>query len=104
MIGKRVLGILGILSAVAGLGAATGARAQPVVGVPHEWQMGFPSSYTPLMERVASLHDLLLVIITLISVFVAVESAFALMGCQSAAPKVSEPQGPRSASPNKLEE
>lgn len=70
MIGKRVLGILGILSAVAGLGVATGASAQPVVGVPHEWQMGFPPSYTPLMERVASLHDLLLVIITLISVFV----------------------------------
>lgn len=70
MIGKRVLGILGILSAVAGLGVATGASAQPVVGVPHEWQMGFPPSYTPVMERVASLHDLLLVIITLISVFV----------------------------------
>ena len=70
MIGKRVLGILGILSAVAGLGIATGARAQPVVGVPHEWQMGFPPSYTPVMEKVASLHDLLLVIITVISVFV----------------------------------
>ena len=70
MIGKRVLGILGVFSAIAGLGAATGASAQPVVGVPHEWQMGFPPSYTPVMERVASLHDLLLVIITLISVFV----------------------------------
>jgi len=70
MIGKRVLGILGVFSAIAGLGVATGAGAQPVVGVPHEWQMGFPPSYTPLMERVASLHDLLLVIITLISVFV----------------------------------
>ena len=42
MIGKRVLGILGIFATVAGLGMATGASAQPVVGVPHEWQMNFP--------------------------------------------------------------
>jgi len=32
--------------------------------------MGFPDSYTPVMQHVASLHDLLLVIITLISLFV----------------------------------
>jgi cytochrome c oxidase subunit II len=70
MIGKRVLGILGVLSAIVGLGFAGAASAQPVVGVPHEWQMDFPASYTPLMEKVASLHDLLLVIITLICVFV----------------------------------
>jgi cytochrome c oxidase subunit 2 len=70
MIGKRALGVLGILSAVAGIGIATGASAQPVVGVPHEWQMNFPASYTPVMEKVASLHDILLVIITVISLFV----------------------------------
>jgi len=70
MIGKRVLGILGVLSALAGLGVASSASAQPIIGVPHEWQMDFPASYTPLMAKVASLHDLLLVIITLISVFV----------------------------------
>ncbi|MDP2329251.1 MAG: cytochrome c oxidase subunit II [Reyranella sp.] len=70
MVGKRVLGIFGVLSAIAGLGIASSARAQPVIGVPHEWQMDFPPSYTPLMDKVASLHDLLLVIITLICVFV----------------------------------
>ena len=70
MVGKRVLGIFGVLSAFAGFGVAGGASAQPIVGVPHEWQMDFPASYTPLMAKVASLHDLLLVIITLISVFV----------------------------------
>jgi cytochrome c oxidase subunit II len=70
MVGKRVLGILGFLAAAAGLGVAGGASAQPVVGVPHQWQMDFPPSYTPLMEKVASLHDLLLVLITVISVFV----------------------------------
>ena len=38
--------------------------------MPHDWQLNFPAPYTPLMEKVESLHDLLLVIITLISVFV----------------------------------
>lgn len=71
MIGKRVLGIFGALSAIAALGVASGASAQPVIGIPHEWQMDFPASYTPLMAKVAELHDILLVIITVISVFVA---------------------------------
>jgi cytochrome c oxidase subunit II len=71
MIGKRGLGILGVASALAGLGVASSAQAQPIVGVPHEWQMDFPPAYTPLMEKVESLHDLLLVIISLICIFVA---------------------------------
>jgi cytochrome c oxidase subunit 2 len=73
MVGKRCLSILfGTL--LAGLGMAGSAYAQqdqtPVIGVPHDWQLNFPPPYTPVMERVESLHDLLLVIITLISVFV----------------------------------
>jgi cytochrome c oxidase subunit II len=71
MVGKRGLGILGVLSAIVGLGVASSAQAQPVVGVPHDWQMGFPPAYTPLMEKVESLNSLLLVIISLICVFVA---------------------------------
>jgi cytochrome c oxidase subunit 2 len=70
MVGKRVLGLLGFLATIAGLGFATFAQAQPIVGVPHEWQLGFPPSFTPVEEKVASLHNMLLVIITLISVFV----------------------------------
>ncbi|HET6198437.1 MAG TPA: cytochrome c oxidase subunit II [Acetobacteraceae bacterium] len=60
-------------SLLASLGLAGSAFAQSkgqVLGVPHDWQMGFPDSYTPVMQHVASLHDLLLVIITLISLFV----------------------------------
>lgn len=75
MVGKRGLGLLGVAAAIAGLvfGIAGPALAQQkVVGAPHDWQMGFPPSYTPVMEHVASLHDLLLVIITLISLFVLV--------------------------------
>lgn len=70
MVGKRVLGILGIVSLLAWFGLIASAQAQPVIGVPHDWQMGFPQSYTPLMDKVAWLHDLLLVIISLISAFV----------------------------------
>ena len=71
MIGKRLSGFLGVLAAIAGLGLAGGAaQAQPVVGIPHQWQMAFPPSYTTVMDKVESLHNLLLVIITLISLFV----------------------------------
>jgi cytochrome c oxidase subunit II len=78
MIGKRGLGILGVVSALAGLGVASSAQAQPIVGVPHEWQMDFPPAYTPLMEKVESLHDLLLVIISLICIFVAALLIYAM--------------------------
>src|SRR5215510_16311799 len=70
MIGKRGLGILGALSASAVMASAGRATAQPIIGIPHDWQMGFPQPYTPLMDRVESLHDLLLVIISLICLFV----------------------------------
>ena len=72
MVGKRVLGILGVVSLLAWFGLAASAQAQPVIGVPHDWQMGFPRAFTPLMERVESLNDLLLVIISVISAFVLV--------------------------------
>jgi cytochrome c oxidase subunit 2 len=75
MVGKRVWGILGVVSLLAWFGLIASAplvsaMAQQVIGIPHDWQMNFPQSYTPLMEKVAWLHDLLLVIISLISVFV----------------------------------
>lgn len=70
MVGKRVLSILGIMSAIVGFGFAGTAQAQKIIGVPHDWQLGFPPAFTPLMERVEELHDVLLVIITLICIFV----------------------------------
>ena len=56
----RFLAMLGTLT-VPGLALA----AQPT-----PWQMNFQEAATPLMEQVASFHDLLLIIITIISVFV----------------------------------
>lgn len=72
MLGKRGLGLLGWMTAimVVVVGVAGAAMAQQVVGQPHDWQMDFPPAYTPVMEHVAWLHDLLLVIITVISLFV----------------------------------
>ena len=52
MSGRRGLGILGVLSAIAGFGIAGSAQAQPIVGVPHDWQVSFPPSFTPVMDRV----------------------------------------------------
>jgi cytochrome c oxidase subunit 2 len=78
MVGKRGLVILGVLSAIVGLGVASSAQAQPIVGVPHDWQVSFPPAYTPLMEKVESLNSLLLVIISLICVFVAVLLIYAV--------------------------
>ena len=76
MVGTRWLGtfigsLLATLLAFGGLAGRAFAQAKvPVIGIPHDWQMGFPDSYTPVMQHVASLHDLLLVVITLISLFV----------------------------------
>src|SRR6201991_1107783 len=69
MSGKRVLGMFGMV-VTAALGWAGGALAQPIVGVPHDWQTNFPPPFTPVMEKVESLTALLLVIISLICVFV----------------------------------
>ncbi|MGD9879490.1 MAG: cytochrome c oxidase subunit II [Reyranella sp.] len=79
MIGKCARGILGLLAAIAGLGIAGGAQAQPIVGVPHDWQMGLPPAYTPVGQRLESLHDLLLVIISLICLFVLALLIYAVM-------------------------
>ena len=74
MLGKRGLGIWVVVAALAAFIGWGGAHAQQaqVIGEPHHWQMNFPPSYGPLMDKVASLHDLLLVIITVISLFVLV--------------------------------
>jgi len=77
MSGKRVLGILGAL-AIAVLGFADSVLAQPVVGVPHDWQMNFPPAFTPVMEHVETLNNILLVIISLICLFVLVLLLYAV--------------------------
>jgi cytochrome c oxidase subunit 2 len=44
--------------------------ADPIVIEPHPWQLGFQQAATPVKERIADLHNELLIIITLITLFV----------------------------------
>jgi cytochrome c oxidase subunit II len=53
----------------AGFAAASGSA---LAGQPVPWQMGLQPAATPIMEQTHNFHNLLLVIITLISVFVLV--------------------------------
>lgn len=65
----RVIG-LG-LAGVAALAVASGAHAASTdLGMPVPWGLGMQDSASPVKERVSSLHDLILVIITLITLFV----------------------------------
>ena len=85
MVGKRGLGVFGILAAIASVGPVAGSALAQVVGAPRDWQMGFPPAYTPLMERVESLHNLLLVIITLITIFVLVLLVYVMVRFRASA-------------------
>ena len=64
-----------LLAVVAGfvfnVSAAPLGRAQGVVGAPHPWEVGMQRSFGPIKDRVIELHNLVLVIITVITVFVA---------------------------------
>lgn len=60
------LAVFGVF-AVALLALATGAAD---AAVPQPWQLGMQPSASPVKERIGSLHDFLLVIITLITIFV----------------------------------
>ncbi|TQF78734.1 cytochrome c oxidase subunit II [Elioraea sp. Yellowstone] len=65
----RIVGIgMTALAVLAGAGAAVAASTD--LGLPTPWGMGLQDSASPVKERIASLHDLLLVIITLITLFV----------------------------------
>lgn len=64
----RIWGILGVLAvmAFAGMGEASAE------GMAHPWQYTFQEAASPVMERLTSLHDYLLIVITAIVVFVMV--------------------------------
>jgi cytochrome c oxidase subunit 2 len=71
--GMRVSGrMVGFgLAGLAALAVAGGAiAATPEIGAPTPWGIGMQEAATPVKERVAWLHNLILVIITLITLFV----------------------------------
>ncbi len=45
---------------------------------PHNWELGMQAAHSPVKEQIASLHDLVLVIITVITVFVAALLGYAV--------------------------
>jgi cytochrome c oxidase subunit II len=58
-------------AAFAAFGALIVAFAVPALAqAPEPWQLGFQTPASPVKERIEALHDLLLVIITLITIFV----------------------------------
>jgi cytochrome c oxidase subunit 2 len=70
----------GAIAAPSGLVAAlySGAAFADAIGQPHPWQLGLQPQVTEIGERINSLHDGLLVIITLITVFVLAVILYAL--------------------------
>jgi cytochrome c oxidase subunit 2 len=65
---KRLLAI--VSGFVFSLSAAPFAWAQGVVGAPKPWEMGMQHSYGPIKDRIIELHNLVLVIVTVITLFV----------------------------------
>jgi cytochrome c oxidase subunit 2 len=57
-------------SALTALAAAVMLAPAALAEEPYNWQLGFQPSVSPVRDRIDSLHDELLVIITLISIFV----------------------------------
>ena len=68
------------LSLLFALAAVPFAFAQsPPTTEPHNWQLGFQQAATPVKERIASFHDELLIIITLITIFVMALLAYVIV-------------------------
>ena len=65
----RIGAFAGVFSLAAGLASTAGA-GQLGDGQPRDWQMGLQPAASTTMERVVDFHNMLLVIITLITVFV----------------------------------
>jgi cytochrome c oxidase subunit 2 len=64
-VGRHLLGLT-----VAGLTLATGGAAFAELGQPEPWQWHLQDSGSPVMDNIISFHNLLLVIITAITLFV----------------------------------
>jgi cytochrome c oxidase subunit II len=59
-----------MLSIFGGMGPALAQEAGGAVGAPEPWQMGLQGAFSPVKEQLGDFHNLLLIIITLISVLV----------------------------------
>ena len=56
----------------AGIASVAGFSTAALASQPVPWQMGFQESASPVMDQIADFHDLLLVIITVITIIIAI--------------------------------
>ncbi len=56
--------------AIASIGAAVAAPPGALADKPRPWQMGFQDAASPIMEQLGAFHNMMVVIITLIALFV----------------------------------
>ncbi len=66
---KRLLAV--VCATIFSLSFIPFALAQEVVGAPRPWETGMQKSFSPIKDKIIDLHDLVLAIITVITVFVA---------------------------------
>ena len=64
-------------------GVAGAALGQEAGGPPRPWQMDFPEPASPVMAEIVGLHDVLLVVIVLIALFVTGLMAYAMIRFRS---------------------
>ena len=64
---RRLLAALTIITALPG-----GAALAQVVGAPKPWEMAMQAGYSPVNDEIIWLHNIVLLIITLITLFVGV--------------------------------
>ena len=53
-----------------GTGAALAQSSDGIVAAPHPWEIGMQAAYSPLKREIIDLHHLVLIIITIITLFV----------------------------------
>ena len=66
----RALRIAALAALFVAFAAPLGFAESTHVVEPHNWQLGFQEAATPVKERIEELHNILLVVITAITVFV----------------------------------
>jgi cytochrome c oxidase subunit II len=62
--------LIGVAAGALAVLMSGGAALAQILGQPHPKQLGFQQAATPVMEDIASFHDALLIVISLITVFV----------------------------------
>lgn len=71
-------GIGALMGAVLALTGMSGA-AKAEAGISTEWQLGLQDSVTPIMDQIIEFHNLLLILITVISLFVLALLVYVIM-------------------------